>query len=64
VHSRSVLNLAGIAQVLVGASGALAVMTVISVVIGKLFQRVPAQLQTSRKFFSFFSLSSLFPESF
>ncbi|CAM6129958.1 unnamed protein product [Calypogeia fissa] len=33
--------------VLTGASGALAVMTVISVIIGKLFQKVPAQLQTT-----------------
>eukprot|EP00850_Spirogloea_muscicola_P020700 SM000224S07088 [mRNA] locus=s224:33049:34374:+ [translate_table: standard] len=35
------------AIVLTGATGALAVMTVISVVIGRLFQRVPAQLQTT-----------------
>jgi len=33
--------------VLVGATGALALMTVISVVIGRIFQTVPAQLQTT-----------------
>ncbi|XP_024515650.1 GDT1-like protein 2, chloroplastic [Selaginella moellendorffii] len=33
--------------VLLGSMGALSLMTVISVVIGRLFQRVPAQLQTS-----------------
>lgn len=33
--------------VLLGASGALALMTVISVVIGRIFQTVPAQLQTT-----------------
>jgi hypothetical protein len=34
--------------VLLGASAALSLMTVISVVIGRLFQSVPAQLQTSK----------------
>jgi hypothetical protein len=39
-------------QVLLGATGALSLMTVISVVIGRIFQSVPAQLQTSKNLHS------------
>lgn len=35
-------------KVLLGSMGALSLMTVLSVVIGKVFQSVPAQFQTSK----------------
>lgn len=35
-------------KVLLGSMGALSLMTILSVVIGKIFQSVPAQFQTSK----------------
>lgn len=40
-------------QVLLGSMGALSLMTILSVVIGKVFQSVPAQFQTSKLYCSF-----------
>lgn len=40
-------------QVLLGSMGALSLMTILSVVIGKVFQSVPAQFQTSKLHCSF-----------
>lgn len=44
-------------QVLLGSMGALSLMTILSVVIGKIFQSVPARFQTS-KFYCSFMFSS------
>lgn len=43
-----VVDLGFLDKVLLGSMGALSLMTILSVVIGKIFQSVPAQFQTSK----------------
>lgn len=43
-----VIDLEFLDKVLLGSMGALSLMTILSVVIGKIFQSVPAQFQTSK----------------